>query len=712
MTGTPSPRGLRARLRRLLVLDEDPAALVAAAPPVPVRAIVRRFWPYARPYRLTLLVVLALAALAPVIDAATVWIFKVVVDDVLVPRDAGLFVWVALAYLGLVLLDGVVSFADDYLLTSVSERFLLRLRTDVFRHLHRLSPSFHDRRRLGDTMSRVTSDVAAIEGFVLSGVVDGLSAVVRLLVFGGVLFLLSWRLAVAALIVAPLFWLASRWFSRLMRAASRERRRVSGSLGALAEESLSNVSLVQAYQAADHEAGRFDHQGRRAMLAELTATRIRGLYAPAVDLIEVAGGLIVIGLGTYEMSQGRLSLGGLLAFMVYLSRMYSPLRGLASLANSLFSAAAAAERVIELLDERPAVAERPGALRPARPRGAVAVEDVSFTYPGAPAPALRGVSMRADPGELVAVVGASGSGKLTLARLLLRLDDPGAGAVRLDGHDLRDLALDAVRGNVTLLLQEALIIDGTVAENIAYGRPEATPAQIAAAAVAADAHEFVMRLPEGYAHPGGSEGPGAVRRPAPAGGDRAGLPARQPGARVGRAHHRARPGLGRGRHGAAHAPGARPRDDRDLPRPRRRPLGHAHRVPGGRPGRRGGRPRRAAGPRRRLRAPVAARGRGRRRRQRRRRREPPRPPAAAPRRPGGAGLPRGRAHEPRPAAGRLRRLERDAPDAAASPSACAPTAPATAAPAAGCWPRAACCAGSPTPTWCAPTRSSSGPTRP
>ena len=506
MAGSPSPRGLRARLRRLLVLDEDPAALVAAAPPVPVRAIARRFWPYARPYRLTLLVVLALAALAPVIDAATVWIFKVVVDDVLVPRDAGLFVWVALAYLGLVLLDGVVSFADDYLLTSVSERFLLRLRTDVFRHLHRLSPSFHDRRRLGDTMSRVTSDVAAIEGFVLSGVVDGLSAVVRLLVFGGVLFLLSWRLAVAALIVAPLFWLASRCFSRLMRAASRERRRVSGSLGALAEESLSNVSLVQAYQAADHEAGRFDHQGRRAMLAELTATRIRGLYAPAVDLIEVAGGLIVIGLGTYEMSQGRLSLGGLLAFMVYLSRMYSPLRGLASLANSLFSAAAAAERVIELLDERPAVAERPGALRPARPRGAVALEDVSFTYPGAPAPALRGVSMRADPGELVAIVGASGSGKSTLARLLLRLDDPGAGAVRLDGHDLRDLTLDAVRGNVTLLLQEALIIDGSVAENIAYGRPEATPAQIAAAAVAADAHEFVMRLPEGYATRVGQKG--------------------------------------------------------------------------------------------------------------------------------------------------------------------------------------------------------------
>jgi ATP-binding cassette subfamily B protein len=506
VTGPPSPRGSRARLRRLLVLEEDPAALVAAAPPVPVRAIVRRFWPYARPYRRTLAAVLGLAALGPFIDAATVWMFKVAVDDVLVPRDAALFVWVAAAYLGLVVLDGVVSFADDYLSASVTERFLLRLRTDVFRHLQRLSPSFHDRRRLGDTMSRVTGDVAAIEGFVLSGVVDALSALVRIAVFGTVLVLLSWRLTLVALVAGPLFWLASRYFSRLMRAASRERRRVSGALGALAEESLSNVALVQAYQAAEHEAGRFDGQGRRAMAAQLTATRIKGLFAPIVDLIEVGGGLLVMGAGVYELSQGRLSLGGLLAFLVYLSRMYSPLRGLTSLVNSLFSAAAAAERVIELLDERPAVAERPGALRRERLRGAIAVDDVWFTYPGASRPALRGVSMRADPGELVAVVGASGSGKSTLARLLLRLDDPGAGAVRLDGHDLRDLTLDSVRGNVTLLLQEALVVDGTVAENIAYGRPDATPAQVAAAAAAADAHGFVMRLPEGYATSVGQKG--------------------------------------------------------------------------------------------------------------------------------------------------------------------------------------------------------------
>ena len=506
MAGRPSPRGLRVRLRRLLVLDEDASALVAAAPPVPLRAIARRFWPYARPYRATMAVVLALAAVGPLIDAAMVWMFKVVVDDVLVPRDAGLFVWVAAAYLGLVVLDGVVSFVDDYLSTSVAERFLLRLRTDVFRHLQRLSPSFHDRRRLGDTMSRVTGDVAAIEGFVLSGVVDALSALVRIGVFGAVLFLLSWRLALAALVVMPLFWLASRYFSRLMRAASRERRRVSGSLGALAEESLSNVALVQAYEAGEHEAGRFDRQGRRAMAAQLTSTRIQGLFAPIVDLIEVGGGLVVMGVGIHELSQGRLSLGGLLAFLVYLSRIYSPLRGLTGLVNSLFSAAAAAERVIELLDERPGVAERPGALRRGRMRGAIAAEDVWFTYPGAPAPALRGVSMRADPGELVAVVGASGSGKSTLARLLLRLDDPGAGAVRLDGHDLRDLTLGSVRGNVTLLLQDALVIDGTVTENIAYGRPDAPPAQVAAAARSADAHDFIMRLPQGYETPVGQKG--------------------------------------------------------------------------------------------------------------------------------------------------------------------------------------------------------------
>src|SRR5215211_3321867 len=251
---------VRALVRRLL----DPAAggegLVAAAPRLPLRELLRRFWPYARPHRRWLLAVLALIAVGQAIDAATLWMFKVVVDEVLVPRDFGPFLWVAGAYVGLTVAGGLVSFADDYLSTWVGERFLLSLRTDFFRHLQGLSLDFFERRRLGDVLSRVTGDVGAIETLVLSGVADAAAYLLRIVFFTGALFLIDWQLALVSLVVAPLFWLATRRFSRAIKEASREKRRRSGSIGAVAEESLANAPLVQAYNRQAHEVERLHRE--------------------------------------------------------------------------------------------------------------------------------------------------------------------------------------------------------------------------------------------------------------------------------------------------------------------------------------------------------------------------------------------------------------------------------------------------------------------
>src|SRR3954465_6070390 len=221
---------IRDRLRALLSVTTDDAGVVAAAPPVPVREFTRRFWPYARPYRRWLWVTAVFIVVMPAIETATIWLFKIVVDDVLVPRDFGPFVWIALGYVGFTLLGGLVSFADDFLSTWIGERFLLRLRTDFFRHVQNLSLDFFERSRLGDVLSRLTNDIAAIENFVLSGVADALSYALRIAFFLGALFYLQWDLALVSLFVAPLFWLAARHFSRLIKHASREKRRRSGSL--------------------------------------------------------------------------------------------------------------------------------------------------------------------------------------------------------------------------------------------------------------------------------------------------------------------------------------------------------------------------------------------------------------------------------------------------------------------------------------------------
>jgi ATP-binding cassette, subfamily B, bacterial len=489
---------LRARARTFFIPALDSQALVAAAPPVPIREIFRRFWPYARPYRRWLVVGLILIAAVPAVDTAMIWMFKLVVDEVLVPETFGPLVWIALAYLGLTVLAGTLSFFDEYVSSWIAERFLLSLRTDFFRHLQRLSLAFFERRRLGDVLSRLTGDVSAIENFVLSGVTDAISYGLQIVFFAGALFYLRWDLALVSLVITPLFWLIARRFSRMIKVASREKRRRSGSISSVAEESLSNIALVQAYNRQGSEVERLHEQGVGSYEAEMAATRIKALYSPLVDLAQLLGVLLVLGMGTWELARGALTLGGLLVFITFLTQLYTPVRSLGKLVNRIYSASAAAERIIEFMDETPSVTSPPSPRSLGEPARTVAFEGVAFSYPETERPAVEGVSFHLERGQTIALVGPSGSGKSTIAKLLLRFYDPQAGRIQLDGVDLRDLRLEELRANASVLLQETLVFDGTVRDNIAYGRDGVGNEEIVAAAVAADADEFTRQLPEGY----------------------------------------------------------------------------------------------------------------------------------------------------------------------------------------------------------------------
>jgi ATP-binding cassette subfamily B protein len=468
--------------------------MVAHAPALPAREVVRRFWPDARPFRRWLPLALVLIGAGVAVETAEIYLFKLVVDEVLVPGELGPLLWIGAACVGLLLLGGAIALADDLLNTWLGERFLLTMRTRVFGHLLTLSPDALDRRRLGDVLTRLVGDVAAIESFVLSGVATAFAAVLQIAFFVAALFYLQWDLALVSLIVAPLFFVVARRFSGLIKRASREKRRRSGSLGAVAEETLGNLALVQASNRQASELDRYRREGEGVIAAELSSVRIRGVFSPLVDLIELAGILLVVYFGTRAIAGGGLTLGGMLVFIAYLTRLYGPVRDLSSLSNTVFKALAGAERVIELLDERPRVADGP--VRLDRVRGGIELDDVHFAYDEQPV--LRGVTLRAAPGERVALVGASGAGKSTIARMLLRWGDPDQGAVRLDGHDLRELELASLRRNVAVLLQETLVLHGSVRENIAYARPGAADAEIEAAARAAGAHEFIAALPDGY----------------------------------------------------------------------------------------------------------------------------------------------------------------------------------------------------------------------
>ena len=504
------------RIHAFLGPSRSDTRIVAQAPPVAALEIARRFWPFARPYRRLIALGLALLLVVPAIDAVEIFLFKLVVDDVLVPRELSALWPLAAAYVGLALAGAVASFADEYLSTYVGERLLTDLRASVYAHLQSMSPDQLAGRRTGDLIARLTGDVAAIESFLLSALGEGVGALARIVFFTGALFLLSWKLALAALIVAPLFLVVSRHFARLVKRVAREKRRRSGSLAAVAEESLNAAALVHTLNRQDHELERFRRESESIMDAELAATRVAGVFGPLAGFIELLGGLLVLAAGVLALSAGELTLGGLLVFVTYLAQLYSPIRSLGSLSNEVFAAAASAERVIELLDQRPTVADAPDARPLPRPvRGHLEIDGVLYRHAVVDRPALTQVSLDLEPGEMVALVGPSGAGKSTLARLLVRFADPDAGAIRLDGHDLRDVTLRSLRDSVGLLLQDSFIPNATAGAVIAQGRPGATDAEIVEAARAAGIHDTLTALPEGYdtqLGAGGSRLSGGERR--------------------------------------------------------------------------------------------------------------------------------------------------------------------------------------------------------
>ncbi len=488
---------MRRRLSRLFGSDEG-TRVVAPAPPVPIRDIFRHFWPFARPYRRYIALCVALMAATPLLQGARLYMVKVTVDEVLVPVDIGPMAWIAPITIGLTLLVGALSFFNVYLSSWIGERFHTNLRGHFFDHLQALSLPFFQRQRLGDVMARLIGDIGAIGAFVVGGVATALSAVFTLLVFGVGLFVIEWRLALIFSLTAPVFVLTIRVLSRLTKQASRERSRRTGAMMAYAEESLANVALVQANNQQERESARFRVENIAALHATVVVSRLRAVFTPTTDMVQAIAGIGIILFGVAAMKNSGMSLGVLLLFVAYTQQLYGPMRGLARLYQTTYAASAGAERVIEFLKHEPDVVERPGAESLETARGLVEFDNVTFTYPEGETPALQDVSFRIEPGQKVALVGHSGAGKSTLARLLLRFHDPSSGAVKVDGKDLRDLQLTSVRDNCALLLQETLMFDGSVRDNILYGHPSASADELIDAAKAADAHDFVMDLPDGY----------------------------------------------------------------------------------------------------------------------------------------------------------------------------------------------------------------------
>jgi ATP-binding cassette, subfamily B, bacterial len=462
--------------------------------------LVRRFWGYTRGDRWRLVLGGVCTLIVAGCELGTVALFDAMTNRVLAHGHLSGF-WLLTAYwLGVVAIAAVAMFFGEYLSTLAAERFALRLRDDVFGHAQKLPPDYFDQR--DDMLVRLTGDVAVIEGVAASGVAGVVVSAISAALFAAAAFVLSWRLAVLSCAVAPVFWLASRGFSSRFQRAAELERELTGRLTSDIEESLSNQALAQAFNQQTGEFRRLHASGASWLHARMKQVRLGAVYAPLIYMVETVCVLAVFGFGAWQVSSGALTLGGLLAFAVLLAYLYSPVQAIAGYRLAVSSAAEPVARVTELLDAEPSVID--GTSRRPLRRGFVSFADVWFSYEGPSI--LRGLSFTATPGHPLAVIGPSGSGKSTIAKLLLRFYDPDSGRILLDGADIRNMSLRGLRDNITLLSQENLLLRGTIGENIGYGRRGASPSEIVAAARRTGAHDFIVRLPQGYDTPVGQRG--------------------------------------------------------------------------------------------------------------------------------------------------------------------------------------------------------------
>jgi ABC-type multidrug transport system fused ATPase/permease subunit len=454
--------------------------LVAETPDVPARILIRKFWPDVRPYRFGIALLLVLAIAVPGIEAIEIWLFQRVVDQVLLPMNLLAIRHIALLYITLTIWGGLLGWLSSYMSVWIGEHLQLRVRSRMLQRLQRASTTALDKLRAGDLLTRLNSDVNSVETLMIGIVITAVGAIARIAFFGGALVRLDWHLALVSAAVVPVFWITAQRFARRLKRVSREKRRRSGSMTAVAEETLAAMALVQVHGREAEEMARFDREARSALAAELAGARLRATFPLVVNLLELLGMLTVMTAGAWALKQHEMTLGGLMVFLTYLSQMYSPVRSLGDLGNTLVSSAAGVQRVAELMDTPQGVTERADAvaLDPQRVRGELELCNVGFRYPGAPRPVLADATARFAPGRLTAIAGPSGSGKSTMIRLLARLDDPASGEVRLDGFDLRDVKLRSVRDTITVLLQEAPVLDASVRDNVTFGRPDADDASV------------------------------------------------------------------------------------------------------------------------------------------------------------------------------------------------------------------------------------------
>lgn len=463
---------------------------------IEARMIMSRLYPYIKPYWSLLLGGFTAMLLVTATGLIIPWLEGIAIDKYIATQDSQGLLWISLIYLGVQLVSWLGSYYQTWLVSLAGQSIIYRIRQQLFTHLQKLSFSFYDRTETGRLMSRVTNDVNSLSELVSSGILNVFNDGLLLLGIMIIMLRLNWQLALVTFSTLPfMILLATKFRWRMQRAHHQVRRKIAA-VNANLQESIAGVKVTQSFNRENANARRFDATNEENMSANMQAAQLTSAFGPLVELVAVVGVALVLWYGGVQVRNNALEVGMVWSFLRYTGRFFMPIRDLSQIYNIWQSASVSGQRIFELLDQDPEVADAPEAYSLEGINGDVMFEDVTFGYDRDPV--LKDISFSVSAGQTIALVGPTGAGKTSITNLLARFYDPLEGRIMIDGTDIAQVTQRSLHSQLGIVLQDTFLFSGSVADNISFGKPNASEDEVIKAAQTVGAHEFILKLPQGY----------------------------------------------------------------------------------------------------------------------------------------------------------------------------------------------------------------------
>ena len=459
--------------------------------------LYKRILSYIKPYLHILSIALLCTMLAAAGNLYLPWIFRDMIDKVLNAKDYYMLNVISASIVVIFLLRGIFLYGQNYLMSYVGQHVIIDIRSEVFRKLQRLSMSFYDKNKTGTIMSYVTNDVNALQGAMVDNTIELVTEGIILIGSVCAMIYLDWKLTLFTILTFPVVLYFMNYFGKKIRRSGGQIQEATADITSVLQESVSSARVVKSFVREQYEIERFERENEANLKANLKNAKYMATLTPTIEFVAALGVTLILWYGGNNVIAGETTAGSLVAFLAYAVNISNPIKRITRVSGNIQKALAAAQRVFDVLDLREEVRDLPDAKALPAVTGNVSFEHVTFSY-NTGDEILHDLSFTAKPGQAIGLVGPSGAGKSTVASLLPRFYDCDAGTIRIDGTDIRHVTLDSLRNQVGIVPQETILFNGSVYDNILYGRLDATKEEIEAAAKAANAHDFIMELPEGY----------------------------------------------------------------------------------------------------------------------------------------------------------------------------------------------------------------------